>query len=226
MKRTTRLLILILSALMLSQGNAFAQAKKKKKTSQVQEKNRPDKPLIDNPSYMEGSTEVLIAASNWATLTEGEYEEEERAPISEKGSLRFTKPNTAALGEERLTILIDSAYSYIGTPYKHAGTTRSGMDCSGFVSTAFSSIDVPLSRSSTAMATQGRDIPLSQAVVGDLLFFKTTRKRNRISHVGIVVETGDEVKFIHSSSSQGVIVSSLSEPYWQRAYAKTSRVLN
>ena len=76
------------------------------------------------------------------------------------------------------------------------------------------------------MATQGRDIPLSQAVVGDLLFFKTTRKRNRISHVGIVVETGDEVKFIHSSSSQGVIVSSLSEPYWQRAYAKTSRVLN
>ena len=217
MKRTTHLLILILSALMLSQGNAFAQAKKKKKTSQVQEKNRPDKPLIDNPSYMEGSTEVLIAASNWATLTEGEYEEEERAPISEKGSLRFTKPNTAALGEERLTILID---------YKHAGTTRSGMDCSGFVSTAFSSIDVPLSRSSTAMATQGRDIPLSQAVVGDLLFFKTTRKRNRISHVGIVVETGDEVKFIHSSSSQGVIVSSLSEPYWQRAYAKTSRVLN
>ena len=143
-----------------------------------------------------------------------------------KGSLRFTKPNTAALGEERLTILIDSAYSYINTPYKHAGTTRSGMDCSGFVSTAFSSIDVPLSRSSTAIATQGRNIPLSQAVVGDLLFFKTTRKRNRISHVGIVVETGDEVKFIHSSSSQGVIVSSLSEPYWQRAYAKTSRVLN
>ena len=121
MKRTTHLLILILSALMLSQGNAFAQAKKKKKTSQVQEKNRPDKPLIDNPSYMEGSTEVLIAASNWATLTEGEYEEEERAPISQKGSLRFTKPNTAALGEERLTILIDSAYSYIGHPISTQG---------------------------------------------------------------------------------------------------------
>ena len=99
------------------------------------------------------------------------------------------------------------------------------MDCSGFVSTTYQSVDVRLSRSSTDMANQGVEIPLSKVILGDLLFFKTSRKK-RINHVGIVVEAGDEVKFIHSSSSKGVITSSLSEPYWKKNYIKAKRVLN
>ena len=99
------------------------------------------------------------------------------------------------------------------------------MDCSGFVSTTYQSVDVKLSRSSTDMANQGVEIPLNKVILGDLLFFKTSRKK-RINHVGIVVETGDEVKFIHSSSSKGVITSSLSEPYWKKNYIKAKRVLN
>ena len=195
--------------------------------SSVHAQNRPARELVDNPSYMEGANDMLIAATDFGNISRYEREviDESAMPISRKAAL-LIKPDMAALGaEDRIVTLIDSAYSYIGTPYKWAGTSRSGMDCSGFVSTAFSAINVPLSRSSTEMSTQGRDIPLSQAEVGDLLFFKTTRKRNRISHVGIVVGVGDEVKFIHASVSQGITVSSLSENYWQKAYAKTSRVL-
>ena len=195
--------------------------------SSVHAQNRPARELVDNPSYMEGANDMLIAATDFGNISRYEREviDESSMPISRKAEL-LIKPDMAALGaEDRIVTLIDSAYSYIGTPYKWAGTSRSGMDCSGFVSTAFSAINVPLSRSSTEMSTQGRDIPLSQAEVGDLLFFKTTRKRNRISHVGIVVGVGDEVKFIHASVSQGITVSSLSENYWQKAYAKTSRVL-
>ncbi len=193
----------------------------------LQAQNRPARQLVDNPSYMEGANDMLIAATDFGNISRYEREviDESNMPISRKAEL-LIKPDLAALGaEERIVTLIDSAFSYIGTPYKWAGTSRSGMDCSGFVSTAFSAINVPLSRSSTEMSTQGTDIPLSQAEVGDLLFFKTTRKRNRISHVGIVVGVGDEVKFIHASVSQGITVSSLSEDYWQKAYAKTSRVL-
>lgn len=193
----------------------------------LQAQNRPARELVDNPSYMEGTNDMLIAATDFGNISRYEREviDESAMPISRRAEL-LIKPDMAALGaEERIVTLIDSAYSYIGTPYKWAGTSRSGMDCSGFVSTAFSSINVPLSRSSTEMSTQGKDIPLSQAEVGDLLFFKTNRKRNRISHVGIVVGVGDEVKFIHASVSQGITVSSLSENYWQKAYAKTSRVL-
>lgn len=195
--------------------------------SSVHAQNRPARELVDNPSYMEGVNDMLIAATDFGNISRYEREviDESAMPISRKAEL-LIKPDMAALGaEDRIVTLIDSAYSYIGTPYKWAGTSRSGMDCSGFVSTAFSAINVPLSRSSIEMSTQGRDIPLSQAEVGDLLFFKTTRKRNRISHVGIVVGVGDEVKFIHASVSQGITVSSLSENYWQKAYAKTSRVL-
>lgn len=193
----------------------------------LQAQNRPARELVDNPSYMEGANDMLIAATDFGNISRYEREviDESAMPISRRAEL-LIKPDMAALGaEERIVTLIDSAYSYIGTPYKWAGTSRSGMDCSGFVSTAFSAINVPLSRSSTEMSTQGIDIPLSQAEVGDLLFFKTNRKRNRISHVGIVVGVGDEVKFIHASVSQGITVSSLSENYWQKAYAKTSRVL-
>jgi len=193
----------------------------------LQAQNRPARELVDNPSYMEGANDMLIAATDFGNISRYEREviDESAMPISRKAEL-LIKPDMAALGaEERIVTLIDSAYSYIGTPYKWAGTSRSGMDCSGFVSTAFSAINVPLSRSSIEMSTQGKDIPLSQAEVGDLLFFKTNRKRNRISHVGIVVGVGDEVKFIHASVSQGITVSSLSENYWQKAYAKTSRVL-
>ena len=193
----------------------------------LQAQNRPARELVDNPSYMEGANDMLIAATDFGNISRDEREviDESAMPISRRAEL-LIKPDMAALGaEERIVTLIDSAYSYIGTPYKWAGTSRSGMDCSGFVSTAFSAINVPLSRSSIEMSTQGKDIPLSQAEVGDLLFFKTNRKRNRISHVGIVVGVGDEVKFIHASVSQGITVSSLSENYWQKAYAKTSRVL-
>ena len=193
----------------------------------LQAQNRPARELVDNPSYMESANDMLIAATDFGDIARYEREviDESNMPLSRKAEL-LIKPDMAALGaDERIITLIDSAYSYIGTPYKWAGTSRSGMDCSGFVSTAFSAINVPLSRSSLEMSTQGRDIPLSQAEVGDLLFFKTTRNRNRISHVGIVVGVGDEVKFIHASVSQGITVSSLSENYWQKAYAKTSRVL-
>lgn len=193
----------------------------------LQAQNRPARELEDNPSYMESANDMLIAATDFGDIARYEREviDESNMPLSRKAEL-LIKPDMAALGaDERIITLIDSAYSYIGTPYKWAGTSRSGMDCSGFVSTAFSAINVPLSRSSLEMSTQGRDIPLSQAEVGDLLFFKTNRKRNRISHVGIVVGVGDEVKFIHASVSQGITVSSLSENYWQKAYAKTSRVL-
>ena len=122
-------------------------------------------------------------------------------------------------------LLLDTAFSYLGTPYKHAGVTRNGMDCSGFVSTTFKAIDVPLSRSSQEMATQGKRIKLKNVRVGDLLFFKTLR-HNRISHVGMVVDVQDgEVKFIHASSKRGVVISSLSENYYKKAFRMAKRVM-
>jgi len=120
--------------------------------------------------------------------------------------------------------IINTALTFSGTRYKYGGTTKKGMDCSGLLYVAFGEHDISLPRVSRDMAEKGRRIKINKVVKGDLLFFKTKRGR-RINHVGMVVETDDEIKFIHASTSRGVIVSSLREGYWNSAFVKANRVL-
>lgn len=122
--------------------------------------------------------------------------------------------------------IVEVAQSFHGTPYRFGGTTSSGMDCSGLVFTAFKEENILLPRSSRDMATKGQRINLNEVSVGDLVFFKTDRRRNVINHVGLVVEVFlGKVYFIHSSTSQGVIISSLDESYWNNAFVEARRVI-
>ncbi len=122
--------------------------------------------------------------------------------------------------------IIDTALEFSGVRYKYGGTTKKGMDCSGLLYVAFGENNVKLPRTSYHMAEEGRRINLRDVTKGDLLFFRTTKGAKRINHVGMVVtvERG-EIKFIHSSSSRGVIVSSLREGYWNSAFVRATRVL-
>ena len=122
--------------------------------------------------------------------------------------------------------LVDYAKQFSGVKYKFGGTTRDGMDCSGLVFETFKAFDIILPRSSKDMAKRGEKITLKDTQEGDLLFFKTMSKRNDISHVGLVVtsENGD-IKFIHSTTRAGVIVSKLSENYWDNAFVEARRIL-
>jgi cell wall-associated NlpC family hydrolase len=75
------------------------------------------------------------------------------------------------------------------------------------------------------MAEVGSKIDPQNAKKGDLIFF-INRGQKRINHVGIVVEViDDEIKFIHSSTQSGVVISSIKEPYYQRTFAQINRVL-
>ncbi len=121
--------------------------------------------------------------------------------------------------------IIRTALSFKGTKYKYGGTSQNGMDCSGLVFTSFLKENITLPRVSSAMAKVGERISLHDIKKGDLLFFKTSRK-NRINHVGIVTSIKNgRIKFVHSSSSKGVIESFLSEKYWKKAYSKAKRIL-
>lgn len=122
--------------------------------------------------------------------------------------------------------IINTALSYNGTPYKYRGTTRSGMDCSGLVFTSFTKNNVTLERSSYLMATQGKRITLSEARPGDLVFFVTSKNKNRINHVGLVIERNDnDIKFIHATTTRGVLISSIQEPYWDNAFVEARNIL-
>ena len=122
--------------------------------------------------------------------------------------------------------VITTAKSYQGTPYKYGGTTRSGIDCSALVYHSFNSIGITLPRTSSDQSQLGKKISVKEAKEGDLLFFATSKKKNQVSHSGIVtkVEAGD-VRFIHSSTSLGVTEDYLSNSYWSKAFLFAKRIL-
>ena len=120
----------------------------------------------------------------------------------------------------RVTSLLDEAESHIGTAYCSGGTTRDCFDCSGFVTTCFLSIGIPLPRTSRDIAAFGVEIRRDELQPGDVVAFRTSGRE--VNHVGIMV---DAERFIHASTSKGVIVSALSESYWKRSYVGARRVL-
>ncbi|MGA9638585.1 C40 family peptidase [Flavobacterium sp.] len=123
--------------------------------------------------------------------------------------------------------ITDAAIENIGIRYKMAGTTKAGFDCSGLVYTTFAQFDIKLPRTSYNQAKTGVDLGknTSKAQKGDLIFFKTNNS-SRINHVGIITETdNNEIKFIHSSTSRGVIISSTKESYYQNSFTQLNRIL-
>jgi|GEM_PF-400601 cell wall-associated NlpC family hydrolase len=122
--------------------------------------------------------------------------------------------------------IADNALSFRGTPYSYGGTTKNGMDCSGLIYVSFQEENVSIPRISRNMAKTGKRLRQRQIEPGDLLFFQTSKSHKRINHVGLVLESNaGSIKFIHSTTSRGVIVSTLKNPYWKRHFVVARRVM-
>jgi len=140
------------------------------------------------------------------------------------------KINTAAASvqpkDSRVYNITSTALKFKGTKYKYGGTTENGMDCSGLVFTSFLEENIQLPRSSRDMSLEGERLSLVDVNIGDLLFFETNKNKKVINHVGLVVEIQPgHILFIHSSSSKGVIVSSLADDYWFDHFVMARRVI-
>lgn len=121
--------------------------------------------------------------------------------------------------------LIETATDNIGIRYKASGTTKAGFDCSGLVFSTFKTENIQLPRSSYEQSKIGKIIKFDDAKKGDLIFFKTNKSR-QINHVGLITEIShDEIKFIHSSTSKGVIISSTKESYYKNSFVQVNRIL-
>ena len=108
-----------------------------------------------------------------------------------------------------------------GTPYRYGGLSRGGVDCSGFVYLTFRDrFAMQLPRSTIDQTDIGTRIDKSDLLPGDLVFFKTGSGENGL-HVGIY---DTDNTFIHASTSQGVIRSSLDNVYWRKVFWQARRI--
>jgi hypothetical protein len=138
---------------------------------------------------------------------------------------KFEKPRPGPVvddtpaGLNRDKVLLD-VVAFLGTPYVYGGTSRKGVDCSGFTSRVFASAaNLSLPRSTREQYTVGKEVEREELRFGDLVFFNTTGRSP--SHVGIYIE--DDL-FAHASVSDGVTFSSLESEYYRKRWVGARRV--
>lgn len=150
--------------------------------------------------------------------------------VKKQADKRTNSKTGAALSYQkngtRIDSLVNIAFSYYGNRYRRGGTTAKGFDCSGFTMVVFKEMGIKLPHTSAGQGLVGIDVSRQNIQKGDLILFRGGNRRSRrIGHVGIVIsEKGEPVKFIHSSTSEGVRVDQLDFAYYKNRYVKTVRV--
>ncbi len=135
------------------------------------------------------------------------------------------KPTPRELGVAMDTLwpgLSNSARSYLGTPYVWGGVTHQGIDCSAFTQNSYGENRVSIPRVSRQQWKTGETIAWKDLREGDLVFFNTMGAG--VSHVGMVMD-GGKLKFMHASSSHGVMQADLNKNYYKARYLGARRIV-
>lgn len=140
---------------------------------------------------------------------------------SEEEVLLLMQQSMLLSGGRRL--LVEEASGWLGTPYLFGGDDKeNGTDCSGLVMHVVeNALNLRLPRNSAKQAEFCREISVTEVGGGDLVFFATGSDPNYISHVGLML---DNEKFVHASTSKGVIITSINSPYYQDRLVMFGRI--
>ncbi len=138
-------------------------------------------------------------------------------PAAPTGVVPYGK--TFITAEQGLEI-VDSAKKYMGVPYVFGGTSPSGFDCSGFLQYVFRQNGFEIPRLADEQYKLGKSAKVSQLEIGDLVFFSTYL--DGASHCGFYVGDGN---FLHTSSSKGVRIDSLSNVYWNPRFIGGRKII-
>jgi cell wall-associated NlpC family hydrolase len=119
--------------------------------------------------------------------------------------------------------LLAAVNQWLGTPYRLGGTSKNAVDCSAFTMNIYSqAFNMSIPRTSDGQYYKyGRSAVAEPArQEGDLVYFNTLRNGKPVSHVGIWL---DEKRFVHASSSKGVIIANINDTYYRTRYVGANR---
>lgn len=129
-------------------------------------------------------------------------------------------PNLGLSSDEVKRRLHSQYQEWRDVPYRNGGQSRKGIDCSAFIQlTYWQRFGLKVPRTTRELSTFGRE-EITSLRPGDLVLFKTGWGDR---HVGIYLEN---YRFLHVSTSSGVAISKLTEPYWYERYWQTRRLFN
>jgi len=147
------------------------------------------------------------------------------------GALLWSSPLSAQKKKrkkkkQKIETVISTAQSYIGTPYKYGGMSRSGIDCSGLIYQSYKAAGISIPRTAKAQSKSGKSKGWDNVKIGDIVFFKFKEKRDKWWHSGVVsrIDKGN-IYFIHASSSRGVVESNLMSNYYQKNVKRFRRYI-
>ena len=129
--------------------------------------------------------------------------------------------------QAKTTTVISTAKTYMGTPYQYGGTSGKGIDCSGLMLRCFEKADYKLPRTALEQSKFGKKVSKKKIKPGDIVFFKFKAKGKKSwYHSGLVTSViNDKPKFIHASSSKGVVESDLTKDYYWKSVKGFRRVI-
>jgi hypothetical protein len=117
--------------------------------------------------------------------------------------------------------LVDITNSWLGTPYRFAGFSRKGIDCSGFVCKVFAELThAKLPHQSRKLRAMGTPVSLRNARPGDLVFFKGGLFKT-VNHVGIYLGNN---RFVHAATKKGVSFATLDQEYYRERFVDVRRI--
>ena len=143
--------------------------------------------------------------------------ESENIKLSSRNADGYMKADELSENKKLTTIVND----WLGVPHRIGGKDKSGIDCSGFTTVVMRNVyKKEFVGSSSDMSNKCKEIRKNDLHEGDLVFFKINGPK--VSHVGVYLSNG---YFAHATLKKGVLISSLSEPYYDKYYSGSGRVL-
>jgi lipoprotein Spr len=168
------------------------------------------------------------AANNWQTIVVSTADSSNRALAALSPDQRLRVKYAAWLKTDPDSLKNMTLYQFIDkwmkTPYRWGGTDEKGIDCSAFMQRLLQDVyNIPVPRTSVEQFFTKNIEPFHDGhyfAEGDLVFFATIPGKP-VSHVGFYLQNR---VFVNASSSQGVSLANLDDPYWKKRYVAGGRV--